>query len=483
MPNCLKVLIVASEISPYIKSGGLGDVIGSLPKALKSLGVDVRVVFPKYKNVTNKINSEIEFLGADTVPLGWMNQKANFYTASEDINIYMIENDYYFNRDGIYGFEDDHERFMFFTKATLSMLPIVEFKPDIVHFNDWQCALGSVYLKTIYKGYSFYKNIKSIYTIHNIQYQGLFSMDVLQFIVSNKNYEATSALEFYGKVNFMKGGIVYADAVNTVSNSYAKEIQTSEYSYGLEGVLQKYNYKLFGIINGIDTNISPEKDENIYKNYSVNTLEDKYINKEQLQKELNLPVKKDVPIFAIISRLVDQKGLDLIEYAKEEMLKENIQLVILGTGQEKYEHMFKNMQQQYPDKVRANIFFNEKLAMKIYAAADIFLMPSLFEPCGLGQLMAMKYGTVPVVRKTGGLQDTVIHYDEKTNIGNGFIFDDYDKTGLLWGFKEALKNYEQGKKHFEKIIKNGMNCDYSWGMSAVKYVEMYKSVKNKKVEK
>lgn len=473
MSEKIKVLIVASEVNPYVKSGGLGDVIGSLPKELKNKNIDVRVCVPKYKTIRNDLIKDIKHEVDADIWLSHFNKVGcSIFSLDYPVKTYFIENHDLFSRDNIYGYNDDYFRFAFFTKASIEMLPLVDFKPDIIMFNDWQSALGPLYLKDFYSRYDFYSNIKTIFTIHNLQYQGNFGRNILYSIGLNDGYYNTNKLECYKDVNFMKGGILYADKVTTVSETYAMEIQRPEYGYGLDGILREINYKVCGILNGIDTVLNdPKTDNYLVKNFDKDSAYLKAENKIKLQEELNLPVRADVPMVAIISRLVNQKGLDLIASAMQSMMEYDIQLVVLGTGDKQYEDMFKYFQYAYNGKVSANIFFSEDLAHKIYASADFFLMPSLFEPCGLGQMFAMRYGTVPIVRNVGGLCDTVSMYNYDTKEGNGFKFNDYDVNGLLWCFNEAINSFY--KEDFSNIRTNAMTGDYSFAKSAEKYVSLF----------
>ncbi len=476
----LKVLIVASEISPYAKSGGLGDVTGSLPKELKKLGVDVRVVFPKYATINQKFLTNLNYIDSFIVTLGWRNQNASLYSIEDaDVPSYLIANDYYFGRDGFYGYGDDFERFAFFTKASIEFLNCIDFVPDVIHFNDWQTGLGPVYLRDNYYGFVSLSKVKSVLTIHNLQYQGLFGKEILGTVGLNDGYFSADKLEFNNCVSLLKGGIFYADKVTTVSETYANEIQTPEYGYGMDGILRSQAFKLSGIVNGIDVAANdPKTDKRIFANYGKGNLEGKKQNKKMLQEKLNLPIRNDVPIISVISRLVDQKGLDLISVAMEELISKDIQFVVLGTGEGRYENLFKHMAWRAPDKVSANIFFNEELAQQIYAASDMFLMPSVFEPCGLGQIFAMQYGTVPVVRKTGGLADTVTHYNKETKKGTGFVFENYDARGMMWAINEAIKVYSAKDEHWAQIIDNGLSQDFSWSKSAEKYIKLYSTLKD-----
>ena len=480
--NNLKVLFVASEVQPYSKSGGLGDVAGSLPKALKAHGVDIRVVLPKYGNIPEQYLADAKYVTSLAARLSWREQGASIYTivpkSPEEAQIYMIENDYYFGRDAYYGYGDDFERFAFFSKVAIEFLTKIDFKPDIIHFNDWQTGLGCTYLRDIYRGFVFYENVKSLFTIHNLRYQGNFGREILWAVGLNDGYYTGGALEFYGNVSLLKAGVIHGDAVNTVSETYAKEIQTSSYGYGMDGLLNMRGGegRLFGIVNGIDTiQNDPATDTNLLANFdSTNAMEMKAVNKKMLQAKLGLP-ETDFPMIGIVSRLVNQKGLDIIAITLDEILSKNLQLVVLGTGEGRYEELFKNYALHYPEKLSAQITFNDELAQQIYAGSDIFLMPSIYEPCGLGQMFAMRYGAIPIVRKTGGLADTVKHFGPETLSGNGFVFEDFVASALMWALNQALSYY--GTPHWPMIVKNAMECDFSWDKSAKRYVELYRLLK------
>ena len=472
----LKVLIVSSEVAPYAKSGGLGDVAGSLPKALKELGVDVRVVLPKYKTIKNEHFVDIKYLGSFETNLSWRTQKAGILLKEADVPVYFIENDHYFYRDGLYGYGDDNERFAFFCKAALDMLSFIDFYSDVIHCNDWQTGPLCLLLKETYRKLIYYSKIKTLYTIHNLQYQGVFGRETMDLLDVPDYCFTNGDLEFYGNVSYMKAGLMYADKISTVSETYANEIQTEQYGYGMDGVLRFKKDNLFGIINGIDfTENDPATDKRLYKNFDINSIELKKENKKALQKELGLE-ERDVPIISIISRLADQKGLDLVAQIFDELMHEDVQFVVLGTGESRYEHMFKSFAYRHPGKISANILFDGNLAQRIYASSDMFLMPSLFEPCGLGQMFSLRYGTVPIVRKTGGLADTIFHYNTETKEGNGFVFENYDGNGLLWAIREALKVYHMGEEEWSHVVKNAMACKYSWENSAKKYVELYNNL-------
>lgn len=468
-----KVLMVSSEAAPYAKSGGLGDVIGSLPKALQAADVDVRVVIPKYATMKQEHLKDVEYIGSFFVNLGWRTQEAKILKKKEPFPIYFIENDFYFGREGLYGYGDDNERFAFFSKAVLHMLSVIDFYPDVIQCNDWQTGPVCMLLKETYGKMIFYSKIKTLYTIHNLQYQGNFGRETMELLgVPNWCFENGNA-EFYGNVSYMKMGLVYADHISTVSKTYAQEIQTPQYGYGMDGVLRSRCDHLSGILNGIDFLANnPATDERIVKNFDRNSIAFKKENKKALQQQLGLE-QKDVPMIGMITRLADQKGLDILTQVFSEMMREDIQFVLLGTGENRYEHIFKAMAQQYAGKMSANILFDDTLAQRIYASSDLFMMPSFFEPCGLGQMFSLRYGTVPIVRKTGGLADTITHYNPQTKQGNGFVFETYDGNGLLWAFYEALKVYGMGTGEWENVVKNAMDCNYSWENSAKEYIALY----------
>lgn len=474
----LKILIVSSEAAPFVKSGGLGDVAGSLPKALKALGADVRVVIPKYKKIKNEHYINIEFLGSFNVKLGWRKQKAGILFKNEDVPVYFVENDFYFGRDELYGYGDDNERFAFFSKAVIDMLPFVDFIPDIIHCNDWQTGPVSMILKESYKKISYLKNIKTLYTIHNLQYQGNFDPASLEMFDLPSYLYDNGTVEFYGRMSYMKAGIVYSDVISTVSETYAKEIQTEEYGYGFDGIMRSVSDRLKGILNGIDyTENDPETDKRIDVNFGVDSIEKKKENKKLLQRSLGLE-KRDVPMVCIISRLANQKGFDILAGAMESLMQNDIQFVVLGTGEREYEDMFRYYENRWKGRFCSCIMFDDVLAQRIYASGDIFLMPSRFEPCGLGQIFSLRYGTVPVVRKTGGLADTIKHFDAESCEGNGFLFETYDSGGIIWALGEALKTYAD-KDKWNRLIKNCMETKLSWKDSAAKYIELYNEMLNK----
>lgn len=471
----LKVLIVASEVNPFAKSGGLGDVIGSLPKELVKLGIDARVVMPKYRSIKQELIKDLKFVNSTFVKQGWRQDTVSVYQLDEEVTTYFIENDYYFGRDGLYGYGDDFERFSFFSEAVLNLFNIIDFKPDIIHLNDWQTGLVSLYLRDNYKRFTFYKDMKTLITIHNLQYQGVFGREVLYNIGLNDGYFSQDKIEFYGNINYMKAGLLYSDKISTVSETYANEVQTPSFGYGMDGILRQRSADFSGIVNGIDSDANdPETDKRIFANFSKNDFSNKLENKRKLQERLGFD-QTDAPVISLITRLVDQKGLDLLSVCMDELMDKDIQLVVLGTGDGRYENLFKHYAYRFPKKLSANIFFDADLAQKIYAASDFFLMPSLFEPCGLGQLFAMRYGAIPIARKTGGLSDTIKEYNFETKQGTGFLFEDYIASGMIWAINQALRAYYEGE-HMQSLVKNAMNQDFSWQTSAKKYIELYKSM-------
>ena len=482
-----KVLIAAAEAVPFAKTGGLGDVIGSLPKELIKQGVDARVIMPNYQDIPEGFKSQMVFKNHFFVQVGWRQQYCGILEfVYEGVTFYFADNEYYFKRHGFYGYGDDAERFGFFCRAVLEALDKIDFMPDIIHCHDWHTGMISALLDAHYREKPKYKKIKTLFTIHNLKYQGVFSQDILHDILSlDWKYFTPEGVEFHKAVNFMKGGLAYADMISTVSRTYAKEIQDPYFGEELDGFLRKRQNRLVGIVNGIDYAVyNPATDKLISSTYDVDTLEKKKQNKIELQARLGLPVREDVPVIAIVSRLVSAKGLDLVERMFQDLVKKvaisgndtyNIQLVVLGTGEARYENFFKYMAWQYPGKVSANIMFDEDLAHQIYAGADMFLMPSLYEPCGIGQLIAMRYGCLPIVREIGGLRDTVRSYNQEICEGNGFTFVNYNAHEMADTINWALKTF-QDKECWNKIVKNAMQSDYSWQKSAKEYKEMYQKL-------
>ncbi|MNB70668.1 Glycogen synthase [compost metagenome] len=472
----MKVLFAAAEGHPFIKTGGLADVIGALPKALKEAGVDVRVVLPKYKGIPEQYRSRMEPVGVIKVPVGWRSQYCGIERiVHEGVPFYFIDNEYYFGRDGIYGYMDDGERFSFFNRAVLEILPVIGFQADIIHCHDWHAAVVPLLLNGHYRSQPFFSGMRTVFTIHNLLYQGVFPYEVLGDLLGlDSSYFL--GVEYYGNVNFMKGGIVFSDYVTTVSPTYSQEIRTPYFGYGLDGLLNSRADHLSGIVNGIDTKAyNPATDSKIFSKYRTN-LAKKVENKIGLQEELGLPVAPHIPMVAMVTRLVDSKGLDLVTRVLDEMLYyDNIQFVLLGTGDEAYEAWFRDAAWRYPSKLSSQIKFSDELSRKIYAASDLFLMPSKFEPCGISQLLALRYGSIPVVRETGGLNDTVHSYNEATGEGNGFTFRDYNAHDMMHTLRRAVSLYHQ-PEHWKRVTRNAFAGDYSWDVSAEQYTAIYRDL-------
>ena len=471
----MKVLYAASEALPFAASGGLADVAGSLPQALKRRKVDCRVVMPLYGTVKEEMRATMKFVKSIMVPVSWRRQYCGIYEAKAGgVIYYLIDNEYYFKRSTLYGHFDDAERYAFFSRAVLEILPHIDFKPDIINCNDWQTAMVPVYYSTLYANREGYTGIKTVFTIHNIQYQGIYVKSILGDVFG-LGEESMSLLEFGDCINLMKGGIECANKVTTVSNTYAGEILDPWFSHGLDPILKERSYKLSGILNGIDTgNYNPEKDKDIFFSYSAKEPEGKAKNKAALQEIFGLPVKEDVPVMGIVSRLVSHKGFDLIKRIMWELLDTtDMQLVMLGSGDWEYESFFKELAAAFPEKVGIHIGFVPDMARKIYAGSDLFLMPSKSEPCGLSQMVALRYGTVPIVRETGGLKDTIT--DSGDGKGNGFTFKSYDAFDMLDAIRRSLAVYED-KDEWQKLVKRAMKCDNGWGRSAKEYIALYESI-------
>ena len=472
----MKVLYASSEALPFAMSGGLADVAGALPKALRKRFIGCRVVMPLYSSISEELRSKMTFVCSITVPVAWRRQYCGVFEAHMDgVIYYLIDNQYYFNREGMYGHYDDAERFAFFSRAVLEIIPHIGFTPDIIHCNDWQTALIPVYLDTFYKYDDLYKNMKTVFTIHNIQYQGKYGKELIGDVLGIP-YERESIIEYDDCVNFMKGAIQCSNKITTVSPTYSKEILDPYYSHGLDSILKEFTYKLTGIVNGIDVDVyNPETDKLIYKNFNADDMGAKAYNKQKLQEELGLPVRDNAPVIGIVTRLVKHKGLDLVKCVFEEILKADVQFAILGSGEWEFESFFNEMAQKYPDKVGLKIGFNPQLAHRIYAGADIFLMPSQSEPCGLAQMVALRYGTIPIVRETGGLNDTIS--DSGDGIGNGFTFKSYNAHDMLNTVWRALEGYSD-KQGWQTLKERAMRCDNSWGTSANAYIKLYKEILN-----
>lgn len=463
----MKIVMVASEVVPFAKTGGLADVAGALPLALEKQGQDVIIIMPGYKAVHN----------LKTPAIKNFQEGVSYATIGKNIRVYFIDNEIYFGRDQLYGektgdYKDNLERFSYFAKKALELLKVIKFKPDIVHCHDWQSALVPVYLKTTLADDPFFKGTKTVFTIHNIGYQGLFPKDQLSKAGLDWGVFNTDMLEYYDQINLLKGGIVFSDVINTVSDTYSKEIQTKEFGFGMEGILNKRKADLFGIINGLDYAIwDPSTDNKIVENFSPKDLAGKKAAKADLQKLSKLPVKDTVPLFGIVSRLAQQKGFDILAEGIDAICKMDLQLVILGTGDQKYHNILEAMVKKYPKVISLHIKFDDALAHKIYAGSDIFLMPSKYEPCGLGQMISLRYGTVPLVFKTGGLADTV-------NDKNGYVFEKYSKDELNKTIKKAVKDFK-ARKTWQDLMLRGMKCNFSWSAQSKKYIELYEKAKTK----
>ncbi len=471
----MKVLYAASEALPFMASGGLGDVAGSLPQALRKRLIGCRVVMPMYDGIKQELKDTMTFITSISVPVAWRRQYCGIFEAKHNgVIYYLIDNQYYFKRDGIYGYYDDAERFAFFSRAILEMIPYIDFKPDIIHCNDWQTALTPVYYSTMYAQSPGYENIKTVFTIHNIQYQGVYGKELISEVLGIPA-SADSVIEYDGNVNFMKGAVESANRVTTVSPSYASEILDPWYSHGLDTILNERSWKLSGILNGIDTELyDPQTDKDIFENYSASDFSAKAKNKKCLQELMGLPQKVDTPLIGIVSRLVSHKGLDLIKAVMEELVvTTDVQFVVLGSGDWQYENFFKDIAARHPDQVAIKLGFIPSLSKKVYAGSDMFLMPSKAEPCGLSQMIALRYGSIPIVRETGGLRDSI--KDSGDGEGNGFTFSNYNAHEMLYTIHRAIDGY-QNKDGWKILVKRAMECDNSWGKSANEYIRLYKSL-------
>jgi len=471
----MKILYAVSEALPFISTGGLGDVGGSLPVALRKRMAGCRVVLPLYAGIRKEMRDKLKFVTHFTVPVSWRNQYCGVFELNENgVIYYLLDNQYYFQRDGLYGHYDDAERFAFFSRAVLELCAYTDFKPDIVHCNDWQTALIPVYHSLIYAKQPEYTHIKTVLTIHNIQYQGIYSKAILGDVFGIGE-EHADILTYNGSLNLLKGGIECADRVTTVSPTYAAEILDPWYSHGLDSILNARRFKLRGILNGIDTvSYNPETDKNIFVNYSAAQPQGKAENKAALQKLLGLPVKTDAPLIGIVSRLVQHKGFDLVKEVLEELLNTSgAQLAVLGSGDFEYENFFASMAEKYPDRFKMQTGFVPEMARKIYAGSDIFLMPSKSEPCGLSQMIALRYGSIPVVRETGGLKDSIT--DNADNGGNGFVFTGYNAQEMLQALRRALESYNN-KENWRRLVSRALASDNSWSHSAAEYMRLYREI-------
>lgn len=472
----MNILYCSSESYPFIKTGGLADVAGSLPLELKAMGEDIRVVLPLYGQIPNEYREKMEYVGYYYVDIGMRHDYVGIMKlVHERVTFYFLDNEFYFKRHNVYGEMDDGERFLFFSKAVTILPKVINFKPDVIHTNDWHTAMVNVYVKDFARGDDYYKSIKTMFTIHNLKYQGVFNSDILDFAGLSPEYFNDEALKYYDCVNFMKGGIVFSDILTTVSNTYSNEIQHAYFGEGLDGIIRKYSYKLYGIVNGLDYNTwNPLTDKFLVKNYDIDSIDDKPLNKLEVQKKYGLPENPNIPMFVMVSRLVDMKGLDILLFIMDELLYfEDIQVVVLGTGSYNYEESLKFFQNKYPHKFAARIYYSNDESHLLYAGGDFLLMPSLAEPCGISQLMAMRYGNLPIVRETGGLKDTVIPYNKFTGEGTGFSFANINAHELLFTIKNAIATYYD-KEAFHKLQKSAMLQKNDWESSANEYLKLYK---------
>ena len=472
------VLLIASEAVPFIKTGGLADVAGSLPKYFDKTKFDVRVMIPKYTCIPWEYREKMVYKTHFYIDLAWRTQYVGVFELEwNGVTFYFIDNEFYFGGNKPYSWiHEDIEKFAFFSRAVLSALPVIDFRPDVIHCHDWHTGLIPVYLKDSFASGEFYQGIKTIMTIHNLKFQGVWDIDTIKDIAGLSDYYFTSdKLKDYDNGNYLKGGIVYADMVTTVSDTYAEEIKTPFFGEGLDGLLRARSNCLRGIVNGIDYDeYNPATDKYIDKNFSkANFRKEKVKNKTALQKELGLEVNPKKMMIGIVSRLTDQKGFDLISCVMDEMCQDAVQFVILGTGEERYENMFRHFDWKYGKSVSANIYYSEERSHKVYAACDAFLMPSLFEPCGLSQLMSLRYGTLPIVRETGGLKDTVEPYNEYENTGTGFSFCNYNAHEMMGTVRYAEHVYYDKKRDWNKMVERAMSVDFSWKTSAKKYQQLY----------
>lgn len=461
--------------APLYRQRRFGDVAGSLPQALRKRLIGCRVVMPLYATIPQEMRDSMHFIASLSVPVAWRRQYCGIFEAKANgVTYYLLDNQYYFKRDTIYGHYDDAERFAFFSRAVLEMLPYIDFHPDIIHCNDWQSALTPVYYSLMYAHREGYQNIKTLFTIHNIQYQGVYGKEILEDVLGIAQRDE-ALLEYDGDVNFMKGAIECANRVSTVSPSYAQEILDPWYSHGLDTILNQRSWKLSGILNGIDTiSYDPATDQSLFTNYSAEDPAGKMSNKLGLQEYMGLPVREDVPLMGMVSRLVSHKGLDLVKAVLDELLETtDIQVVVLGSGDWEYENFFREAAARHPGKLAIRIGFVPDLARKIYAGSDLFLMPSKSEPCGLSQMVALRYGSIPIVRETGGLRDSI--KDSGDGEGNGFTFANYNAHEMLHTIRRALEGY-QNQEGWAMLVKRALECDCSWGRSANAYIRLYKSM-------
>lgn len=474
----MNILFVTAEATPFVKTGGLADVSGALPKALVKEGHDCRVTMPYYGQIPWTFREKMTKIAEFWVDIGWKHEYVGvMYLEHAGVKFYFLENDTYFNRPGLYGQDDDAERFIFFSKAATMLSKVIGFRVDVIHSNDWHSALVNVFVNDYRTGDSFYDNVRTVFTIHNLKYQGQFGVDQFYWTNLVGYYMSDYDLKFYDTINFVKGAIVHANAVNTVSNTYAQEIQYPFFGEGLDSVIRAYSSKLSGIVNGIDyDDWNPKTDPFLPFHYDLKSLDNKKKNKAALQEKYGLPVREDVPVIGMVTRFTEMKGLELVRYILEEFLQGDVQLVVLGTGDHEYEEMFRYFSWRYPDKCSAHIYFSNPESHEIYGGSDLFLMPSVSEPCGISQMIAMRYGSVPIVREAGGLKDTVPPYNAVDKTGAGFTFANINAHELLYTMKEACDVYQNVKTDYAMLQKNGMMEKLDWEYSSKKYIELYESL-------
>ena len=472
----MKVLFATSEAAPFLKTGGLGDVLGALPKAMAEKDIDARVIMPLYSDIPHTLRSQMEFLGDFNVSISWRKTYCGVFRSQVGkVTYYFVDNEQYFARSQIYGEYDDSERFAFFSKAVLDILNFVDYFPDVIHVNDWQTSLLPVYLEAFYRADPRYARIKTVLSIHNIEFQGKYNPIILGSIFGlDVNFR--SLLMYDGNLNLLKGAIEACDMVTTVSDTYAEEILGEGHSHGLHNILIPRRYKLRGVVNGIDTELfNPETDSAIYKTYNIDSIRLKAMNKKALQTEMGLEVSSDIPVIGMVTRLTDQKGIQLLQEVAHEIDNLPIQLIVLGTGDSHYENFFYDWELRNHDKIRGYIGFSGEMAQKIYAGSDLFLMPSKSEPCGLSQMIAMRYGTIPIVHTVGGLHDTVPAYNSQTKEGKGITFQSFNAYDMLDAINRAIALF-RNKPAWRILRKNAMSGDYSWAEPAEKYIEIYKEI-------
>ncbi|MDD2190173.1 MAG: glycogen synthase GlgA [Eubacteriales bacterium] len=472
----MNILFISTEAEPFAKSGGLGDVIGSLPRELNKLGADARVMLPLYKGIRDNFKDSMKLIKDFTVMLSWRTQYCGIYQMDyKGVTFYFLDNEQYFDRDAYYGYYDDGERFAYYAMAALKALDFIDYRPDILHCSEWQTAMVPVYLKTLFRDNLSMARLKTVFTIHNIEYQGKYDKVILRDLLGLPETDR-GILEYNGVINYMKGAIVTCDRLTTVSRTYAEEIMFPFYGKGLDNIIKENRYKLSGILNGIDTNLyNPYRDGFIAKKYSKTKPEMKQYNKTALQNSLALNQDEEIPIIAMIGRLAEHKGIDLVIGVFDELMTENIQFVLQGTGESKYQEFFRKKAKQYTGRMSVNTTFSAETANRIYAGADLFLMPSISEPCGLAQMIALRYGTIPIVRETGGLKDSIVPYNPETGTGNGISFRSINAQDMIGAIKRAITLYWD-KAHWNTLINNGMKSDFSWKVSSKEYIKLYKEM-------